>query len=171
MSTMDGQSIDLSSLGGPPIYSSPSTRASPYDDDTFLLPGSPKGHSPDIPDAEPAPSAMRNQPKSIYTRNKLSPTVSFAPSTPGLYYSATSPRMGANPSWHQRLGIRSFRPRWHPWYSMYILFLFGFLCASGHHIFYASLDGKPAGGESQLKMLRYGTILAYAAKSGKPAYV
>lgn len=52
---------------------------------------------------------------------------------------------------------------------MYVCFIFGLLCAVGHHIFYASLDGMVAGDQSE--MLRYGTILAYAAKAGFSAAV
>ncbi|KAK8044002.1 hypothetical protein PG993_004026 [Apiospora rasikravindrae] len=47
---------------------------------------------------------------------------------------------------------------------MYFFFSFGLLCAAGHHLFYKSLDGKPA--VDQLTMLRYGTVLAFAAKAG-----
>ncbi|KAK8085862.1 hypothetical protein PG997_007133 [Apiospora hydei] len=47
---------------------------------------------------------------------------------------------------------------------MYFFFSFGLLCAAGHHLFYKSLDGKPA--VDQLTMLRYGTALAFAAKAG-----
>ncbi|KAK8131330.1 hypothetical protein PG984_007768 [Apiospora sp. TS-2023a] len=47
---------------------------------------------------------------------------------------------------------------------MYLFFTFGLLCAVGHHLFYKSLNGKPA--TDQLTMLRYGTVLAFAAKAG-----
>ncbi|KAK8018330.1 hypothetical protein PG991_007520 [Apiospora marii] len=47
---------------------------------------------------------------------------------------------------------------------MYLFFAFGLLCAVGHHLFYKSLNGKPA--TDQLTMLRYGTVLAFAAKAG-----
>ncbi|KAK7992576.1 hypothetical protein PG988_001370 [Apiospora saccharicola] len=47
---------------------------------------------------------------------------------------------------------------------MYLFFTFGLLCAVGHHLFYKSLNGKPA--SDQLTMLRYGTVLAFAAKAG-----
>ena len=43
------------------------------------------------------------------------------------------------------------------------LFLAGVAAAVGHHFFYASLDGKPA--TQQLKMVRYGTALAFFVKS------
>lgn len=52
---------------------------------------------------------------------------------------------------------------------MHICFIFGILCAVGHHIFYTSLDGEMA--ENQSEMLRYGTLLAYGAKAGFSAAV
>ncbi|KAH6647340.1 hypothetical protein BKA67DRAFT_594456 [Truncatella angustata] len=52
---------------------------------------------------------------------------------------------------------------------MYIFLLFGFCCALGHHLFYASLDGRIA--DNQLAMLRYGTVLSFAAKAGFVAAV
>ncbi len=53
---------------------------------------------------------------------------------------------------------------WHSSFSMYGCFVFGVACAIGHHIFYKSLDGQPA--DNQTQMLRYGTVLAFAAKAG-----
>ncbi|KAI1370606.1 hypothetical protein F4677DRAFT_348531 [Hypoxylon crocopeplum] len=58
---------------------------------------------------------------------------------------------------------------WRPAWSMYLCFLFGLACAIGHHIFYKTLDGKPA--EDQLSMLRYGAVLSFAAKAGLVAAV
>lgn len=43
------------------------------------------------------------------------------------------------------------------------LFVAGVIAAVGHHLFYAHLDGKPAA--DQLKMIRYGTALAFFVKS------
>jgi hypothetical protein len=43
------------------------------------------------------------------------------------------------------------------------LFVAGVIGAMGHHAFYMHLDGKPA--EDQLKMIRYGTALAFFVKS------
>lgn len=47
--------------------------------------------------------------------------------------------------------------------SLLVLYVSGVIAAFGHHLFYASLDGKPA--EDQLKMIRYGTALAFFVKS------
>ncbi|KAI0133814.1 hypothetical protein BJ170DRAFT_705403 [Xylariales sp. AK1849] len=58
---------------------------------------------------------------------------------------------------------------WRPAWLMYVFLLFGFCCALGHHLFYAALHGRPA--DNQLAMLRYGTILAFAAKAGLVASV
>jgi len=46
---------------------------------------------------------------------------------------------------------------------MYALVVVGICVAIGHHVFYQTLAGKPA--EDQLKMMRFGTLLAYVAKS------
>ncbi|KAK3687796.1 hypothetical protein B0T22DRAFT_498103 [Podospora appendiculata] len=52
---------------------------------------------------------------------------------------------------------------------MYVFFVFGVACAVAHHVFYYSLNDKPA--TDQVQMLRYGTILAFAAKAGLSAAV
>lgn len=52
---------------------------------------------------------------------------------------------------------------------MYLSLLFGICCAIGHHIFYKTLDGRPA--ENQLAMLRYGAVLAFATKAGLVAAI
>ncbi|KAI1473614.1 hypothetical protein F4774DRAFT_423111 [Daldinia eschscholtzii] len=58
---------------------------------------------------------------------------------------------------------------WRPAWFMYFSFVFGVACSIGHHIFYMTLDGKPA--VDQLIMLRYGTVLSFAAKAGLVAAV
>ncbi|KAI1102692.1 hypothetical protein F4804DRAFT_254747 [Jackrogersella minutella] len=78
-----------------------------------------------------------------------------SPRTPPPYSAVTSP-------------IR----RWWPWraaWSMYLSLIFGIACAIGHHIFYKTLNGKPA--DAQIAMLRYGTVLSFAAKAGLVAAV
>ncbi|KAK4175932.1 hypothetical protein QBC36DRAFT_188739 [Triangularia setosa] len=57
------------------------------------------------------------------------------------------------------------RSKW----AMYICFIFGIACAVGHHVFYSTLNGKPA--TDQLVMQRYGTLLAFGAKAGLGAAV
>ncbi|KAL7621784.1 hypothetical protein AAE478_007283 [Parahypoxylon ruwenzoriense] len=78
-----------------------------------------------------------------------------SPRTPPPY-SATIPR--TNKWWF-----------WRPAWFMYLSFFFGVLCAIGHHIFYKTLDGRPA--DDQLAMLRYGTVLAFVAKASLVAAV
>ncbi|KAF3068470.1 hypothetical protein GL218_08259 [Daldinia childiae] len=82
-------------------------------------------------------------------------TVWRSPRTPPPYSGViSSPRKW----WH-----------WRPTWFMYLSFLFGVACAIGHHVFYASLNGKPA--VDQLAMLRYGTVISFAAKAGLVAAV
>ncbi|KAL0941419.1 uncharacterized protein CTRU02_204182 [Colletotrichum truncatum] len=70
---------------------------------------------------------------------------------------------------------RSFRMRkpncgfWHSSWNMYLWLVLGICFAIGHHAFYHTLDGKPA--DDQVRMLRYGTILAFAAKASLGAAV
>lgn len=59
-----------------------------------------------------------------------------------------------------------------PWvatYSMYFFLVVGACFAIGHHFFYASLDGDMV--EDQLRMLRWGTALAFASKASLTAAV
>jgi len=46
---------------------------------------------------------------------------------------------------------------------MYEMLVVGVVLAASHHVFYTRLDGQPA--TDQLKMMRYGNLLAYASKS------
>ncbi|KAL2129184.1 hypothetical protein VTI74DRAFT_8112 [Chaetomium olivicolor] len=48
-------------------------------------------------------------------------------------------------------------------WPMFGLFLLGFGFAVGHHVFYSHLDGKPA--DDQIRMMRFGGLLSYAAKA------
>lgn len=52
---------------------------------------------------------------------------------------------------------------------MYLWLLLGISCAIGHHVYYHTLNGQPA--DDQVRMLRYGTILAFAAKASLGAAV
>ncbi|KAJ4308715.1 hypothetical protein N0V84_011943 [Fusarium piperis] len=59
-----------------------------------------------------------------------------------------------------------------PWiatYSMYFFLVAGVCFAIGHHFFYSSLDGEIVG--DQLRMLRWGTALAFASKASLTAAV
>jgi hypothetical protein len=52
---------------------------------------------------------------------------------------------------------------------MYGMFLLGFGFAVGHHAFYNHLDGRPA--DDQIRMMRFGGLLSYAAKASLLAAV
>ncbi len=54
-------------------------------------------------------------------------------------------------------------------WPMYSMFVLGFVFAVGHHIFYSYLDGKPA--DDQIRMMRFGGVLSYAAKASLVAAV
>ncbi|RSL78263.1 hypothetical protein CEP51_008367 [Fusarium floridanum] len=59
-----------------------------------------------------------------------------------------------------------------PWlstYSMYFFLVVGVCFAIGHHFFYSSLDGEVV--DDQLRMLRWGTALAFACKASLTAAV
>ncbi|KAK0726608.1 hypothetical protein B0T21DRAFT_385803 [Apiosordaria backusii] len=73
-------------------------------------------------------------------------------------------RDGPRPSGPSFFG-RIRRSKW----AMYICFIFGVACAVSHHVFYSTLNGKPA--TDQLVMQRYGTLLAFGAKAGLGAAV
>jgi hypothetical protein len=59
--------------------------------------------------------------------------------------------------------IAKWQIHWFTPASIAALFIAGVLAAMGHHIFYMKLDGHPA--VDQLKMIRYGTALAFFVKS------
>jgi hypothetical protein len=59
--------------------------------------------------------------------------------------------------------VAQFHIRWIIPATLLVLYVAGVIAAFGHHLFYASLDGKPA--SDQLKMIRYGTALAFFVKS------
>ncbi|KAL5935342.1 hypothetical protein ACKVV1_000088 [Pyricularia oryzae] len=77
---------------------------------------------------------------------------------------------GALPPRPSRNEFKIFgRWRWHSWWGMFLFGIFGIACAIGHHAWYSSLHGKKA--ERQLEYVRYGTILAFAAKAGLSASI
>ncbi|KAI0155353.1 hypothetical protein GGR57DRAFT_95136 [Xylariaceae sp. FL1272] len=74
-------------------------------------------------------------------------------------------RMPAPPAYQaDMLARRKWKWWFHPSMVMYFLFVFGILGAVGHHLYYNSLQGKPA--DDQLFRLRYGVVLAFIAKAG-----
>lgn len=174
----DSEGVDLRSLSAsapPPLYHQPNastTRMPFHGDESF--PGSPQPVSPGFHKETNYAASQRDSQAELLLdgprKQAMSRTVSFGPSTTFAYSGVDkdppSPRSYLRPgSWRQFL----WRPRWHPSFGMYSCFLIGMLCAVGHHLYYVSLDGKPA--EKQTEMLRYGTFLAYAAKAGFSAAV
>ncbi|KAK0653573.1 hypothetical protein QBC41DRAFT_238684 [Cercophora samala] len=89
----------------------------------------------------------------------------ISPSPATQHHDGSPPARGGSgpsgPSFFSRIR----RSKW----AMYICLIFGVACAAGHHVFYSTLNGKPA--TDQLVMQRYGTLLAFGAKAGLGAAV
>lgn len=94
--------------------------------------------------------SLRSTRESTYTVNSLYQSKSADPDTQALVAS----RAGELAQWHIY---------WTTPALVILLFLAGFAAAVGHHLFYNSLNGQPA--LQQLKMVRYGTALAFFVKS------
>ncbi|KAK4188130.1 hypothetical protein QBC35DRAFT_473873 [Podospora australis] len=98
------------------------------------------------------------------------------PSTPSLHKQAFLPP-GFSVSGPPSPSVVKLRAEEQPGFSrirrsrwvMYICLILGVACAVGHHVFYSTLNGKPA--TDQLVMQRYGTLLAFGAKAGISASV
>lgn len=159
----DSQGVDLDALQGRPAY-----HHSDADSSSRRLPFHGNDSFPPTPYDDSFQARIDSNAKLLSNaqrRPTSSPrSVSFAPTTSRYSFLGGPPRdpNGPSRSW-------SCKPRWHSSFSMYLSFLFGLLCAIGHHIFYHYLDGEPAVSQSQ--MLRYGTFLAYGAKAGFSAAV
>lgn len=175
VSNMEDDKVDVRSLDArrpPPLYHQPNastTRMPFHGDESFT--GSPRVSTPGPYDNQFAAGQRDSQAELLLggQRIRAARTVSFAPSTTIAYPSEKDP---PSPPQRQRdcLEVLSWTPPgWHPSFGMYICFIFGVLCAVGHHLYYISLDGKPA--DNQTEKHRYGTILAYAAKAGFAAAV
>ncbi|KAK4227466.1 hypothetical protein QBC38DRAFT_364198 [Podospora fimiseda] len=110
--------------------------------------------------------------KSEYQARDYAYSMSSTPDTPEFYHGSQYGTQGAAPEYSQRISTSRPGSRWGwlnaPW-VMYALFGAGVVFAAGHHIFYASLDGKPA--DDQIKMMRFGGLLSYAAKASLVAAV
>ncbi|KAK2052136.1 hypothetical protein LY76DRAFT_650787 [Colletotrichum caudatum] len=89
------------------------------------------------------------------------------PPQPPPYNAATY--LGPPRERSRSLLTRKYQCSWHALWNMYLWLALGIACAIGHHVFYHFLDGKPA--EDQVRMLRYGTALAFAAKASLGAAV
>ncbi|RMZ72696.1 formylmethionine deformylase [Pyrenophora seminiperda CCB06] len=94
--------------------------------------------------------SVRSGRESTYTVNSLYRGKSSDPDTQALVAS----RAGELAQWHIY---------WTTPALVIFLFLAGFAAAVGHHMFYNHLNGQPA--IDQLRMVRYGTALAFFVKS------
>ncbi|OLN92252.1 hypothetical protein CCHL11_01315 [Colletotrichum chlorophyti] len=155
---MDTHGIDLSSLGGSTHYSAdPISRRDSLDNGVAA---NGAFHSDQRHDARAA--LLHNAQDPAFGRD--SPSLSEPQQPQPLPYSAANYMEPPNA---RRGWLRA--PKWDLSYHMYLWLLLGIVCAVGHHVFYHSLDGQAA--EDQVRMLRYGTILAFAAKASLGAAV
>lgn len=163
---MDGDGVEISSLDRHQVYCQPSDVNTPmahYSEEAFLLSVTPKLHRPVIIDniATKTRTWSDDDPEQINSdglmlRNDSSSRVLLTPIATTKIYSDSSTAAGAssNSLW-QHPRFRDHRLQCHLSYSTYLCFIFSFLCATGHHIFYDSLDGKLFYGEHrQHKMNR-----------------
>ncbi|KAK1573296.1 uncharacterized protein LY79DRAFT_593985 [Colletotrichum navitas] len=169
---MDNHGVDLSSLGGSAHYGA------------YPAFGGRDSSSPD----EPAGGTVHNHDARAGLLQNAQDTAgdgySFASSgaqPQGQQHQYQHPQPAQPPPYiaatcsgqpHER--SKSFLTRkrhysWHTSWNMYLWLALGIACAIGHHVFYHFLDGKPA--EDQVRMLRYGTALAFAAKASLGAAV
>ncbi|KAK3984055.1 hypothetical protein QBC44DRAFT_386065 [Cladorrhinum sp. PSN332] len=131
-------------------------------------------HNSQSPGYRPVQSRDQSPPaaKSEYQTHEYTPSMTSTPDTPEFYHSQYDPPSGSAPEYSQKISTNRPGSRWGwlqaPW-VMYALFFAGVVFAAGHHIFYASLDGKPA--DDQIKMMRFGGLLSYAAKASLVAAV
>ncbi|KAK1914419.1 hypothetical protein P3342_010408 [Pyrenophora teres f. teres] len=110
-----------------------------------------KGQYAQVQDGTVSPrQSLRSARDSTYTVNSLYRGKSSDPDTQALVAS----RAGELAQWHIY---------WTTPALVIFLFLAGFAAAVGHHLFYNHLNGQPA--IDQLKMVRYGTALAFFVKS------
>lgn len=152
ISKMEGDGVNpvnLRSLDAkrpPPLYHQPnaSTTRMPFHGDEAFS-GSPQVSTPGLYDTQFAAGQRDSQAETLLSGQRIRParTVSFGPSTTFEYRGEKDPPPPSPtrtclelPSWTP--------PGWHPSFGMYICFLFGVICSVGHHIYYTSLDGKPA---------------------------
>lgn len=184
---MDEEGLSLHHLDRPPLCygqqreSNSSSPRLPFHGDEHFSPGISQPTTPSLADdgiikngIEQTESQAHLLPLDDAPKKYLrsSRSVSFAPSSPSTsFVGHPGPERRSDTGWSHPPRSRTWYqpPGWHPSFCMYLCFLFGIICAVCHHIFYTTLDGKPA--VDQTKMLRHGTFLAYAAKAGFAAAV
>ncbi|UQC75022.1 uncharacterized protein CLUP02_01675 [Colletotrichum lupini] len=177
---MDTHGIDLSSLSGsahygadPTFHGRESPDDSPREADALHHHGS-GGGGDQRHDARAG--LLQNAQESVYDGHRSPPAGAqqqyehdhdHEPPKPPPYV----PENYLGPPNDRNKPFRMKRPHcnWHSSWNMYLWLLLGIGCAIGHHVYYHTLDGQPA--DDQVRMLRYGTILAFAAKASLGAAV
>jgi hypothetical protein len=153
--------IELSQLSQPPSgtrdsYSSREPSPAPESrgrsrSGTYLLPTYSSGQYAPVSGRNESPGpSMRSERESMLSLNSLYQTKTMDADTQAL----VDKRVGELAQW---------QVHWTTPAIIASLFVAGVVGAVGHHLFYAHLNGKPA--TEQLKMVRYGTALAFFVKS------
>ena len=136
-----------------PDVSPPESRSGSPTSGPQMPRGMPRGmgiqYTPLQPSDLRAPTPQSAAP-SLYSLSSLNHYKTMDPATQQL----VDKRVGELAEWH----IHWITPA-----LIMVMFVAGVLAALGHHFFYVRLDGQPA--ENQLKMVRYGTALAFFVKS------
>lgn len=119
--------------------------------DSFFGASRESGHYAKLPGRNESPGpSLRSGRESMYTLNSLYQRKTVDADTQAL----VDRRAGEIAHWHIH---------WTTPALIASLFVAGVMAAMGHHFFYSHLDGLPA--TEQLKMVRYGTALAFFVKS------
>jgi hypothetical protein len=136
-----------------PDVSPPESRPGSPTSGPSITRGMPRGigiqYTPVQPWDRRAPT-IQSTAASLYSLNSLNHYKTMDAATQQL----VDKRVGELAEWH----IHWITPA-----LIIVMFVAGVLGAMGHHVFYARLDGQPA--DNQLRMVRYGTALAFFVKS------
>jgi len=139
------------SLGRSPFCSTDEASRKRQRPDSYFSLGQDSGQYVQLPKRNGSPgSNVRSGRESTYTLASLYQSKTLDADTQAL----VDRRAGEIAQWHVH---------WTTPALIASLFLAGLVAAISHHLFYASLDGSPA--TEQLKMVRYGTALAFFVKS------
>ncbi|SPQ23841.1 645e2849-f50d-4257-9e17-de5943f27033 [Thermothielavioides terrestris] len=135
--------------------------------DSFQQDSAPGTPSAPQPANEPSKSTFQTFQRQEYTLGSpdTAPYYGYYPHPHGDAVSPNGPR---GPRWARLTRSRAWMMLSGGW-PMYVTFLLGFGFAVGHHGFYSRLDGKPA--DDQIRMMRFGNLLSYAAKASFVATV
>lgn len=151
--SIDAQGVRQTRRSDSPDISPPESRSTSPSAGPQMPRGMPRGmgiqYTPVHPSDRRAPT-LQSTPASLYSVNSLSHYKTMDAATQQL----VDKRVGEVAEWH----IHWITPA-----LIIVMFVAGILGAIAHHLFYVRLDGEPA--EAQLKMVRYGTALAFLVKS------